>query len=91
MADEEKNEEQIMTIPLLTTKASPRSKKSKKAMIEVRDYISKHMKAKPEDVWIDQKVNELVWARGIQKPPARVRVKAVKFEDGLVEVSLPEE
>ena len=90
MADEE-NEEQIMTIPLLTTKASPRSKKSKKAMIEVREHVAKHMKAKLEDVWIDQKVNELVWARGIQKPPARVRVKAVKFEDGLVEVSLPEE
>ncbi len=90
MADEE-NEEQIMTIPLLTTKASPRSKKSKKAMIEVREHVAKHMKAKLEDVWIDQKVNELVWARGIQKPPAKVRVKAVKFEDGLVEVSLPEE
>jgi large subunit ribosomal protein L31e len=90
MADEE-NEEQIMTIPLLTTKASPRSKRSKKAMIEVREHVAKHMKAKLEDVWIDQKVNELVWARGIQKPPARVRVKAVKFEDGLVEVSLPEE
>ena len=85
------DEEQIMIIPLLTAKASPRSKKSRKAVNEIRMHVAKHMKAKIEDVWIDQKLNELVWARGIQKPPAKVRVKAVKFEDGLVEVSLPEE
>lgn len=85
------DEEQIMTIPLLTTKAAPRSKKSEKAVQEIRDYVAKHMKAKLEDVWIDKGINETVWARGMQKPPARVRVKAVKFEDGLVEVSLPEE
>jgi large subunit ribosomal protein L31e len=90
MADDE-NEEKIITIPLLTSKASPRTKKSKKAILEVRAYVAKHMKAEIEDVWIDQKVNEHVWARGIKKPPVSVRVKAVKFEDGLVEVSLPEE
>ncbi|HVO78006.1 MAG TPA: 50S ribosomal protein L31e [Methanomassiliicoccales archaeon] len=88
---EEENEEQIITIPLLTAKASPRTKKSKKAMLEVREHVAKHMKAELKDVWIDQSVNELVWARGIKKPPSSIRVKAVKFEDGLVEVSLPEE
>ena len=89
MADE--NEEQIITIPLLTAKASPRTKKSSKAVLEVREYIAKHMKADIDDVWLDQKLNEKIWDRGMKKPPARIRVKAVKFEDGLVEVSLPEE
>jgi len=89
MADE--NEEQIITIPLLTAKAAPRTKKSSKAILEVREYIAKHMKADIEDVWLDQKLNEKIWDRGMKKPPARIRVKAVKFEDGLVEVSLPEE
>lgn len=87
MADEEK----IMTIPLLTTKASPRSKKASKAIKEIRDHVAKHMKAKPEDVWIDQELNQEIWKCGIQKPAPRIRIKAVKFEDGLVEVSLPEE
>lgn len=87
MADEEK----IMMVPLLTTKASPRSKKASKAVKEIRDYVAKHMKSKPEDVWIDQKLNERIWERGIKKPAPRLRIKAVKFEDGLVEVSLPEE
>ncbi|MCU0861636.1 MAG: 50S ribosomal protein L31e [Methanomassiliicoccales archaeon] len=85
------DEEQIMSIPLQVTKAAPRSKKAEKAVAEVQEYVAKHMKAKPEDVWMDQKVNEALWSRGMQKPPSRIRVKAVKFEDGLVEVSLPEE
>lgn len=84
-------EEQIISIPLRVTKAAPRTKKAEKAVAEIRDHIAKHMKAKPEDVWIDQKLNERVWDNGMQRPPAKIRVKAVKFEDGLVEVSLPEE
>lgn len=82
---------QIYTIPLLVTKAAPRSKKAEKAVAEIKEFVAKHMKAKIEDVWMDQAVNESMWARSIQKPPSKVRVKAVKFEDGLVEVSLPEE
>jgi len=84
-------EERIITIPLKVTKAAPRTKKAEKAVAEIRDHVAKHMKAKVEDVWIDQKLNEKVWDHGMQKPPAKIRVKAVKFEDGLVEVSLPEE
>jgi large subunit ribosomal protein L31e len=84
-------EEQIITIPLKVTKSAPRTKKAEKAVAEIRDHVAKHMKAKAEDVWIDQKLNERVWCHGMQKPPAKIRVKTVKFEDGLVEVSLPEE
>ena len=84
-------EVQIYTIPLLVTKAAPRSKKAEKAVAEIKEFVAKHMKAKIEDVWMDQAVNESMWSRSIQKPPSKVRIKAVKFEDGLVEVSLPEE
>ena len=84
-------EEQIITIPLKKTKAAPRSKHAEKAILEIREYIVKHMKAEEKDVWIDKELNEKIWARGIKKPPVKIRVKAVKFEDGLVEVSLPEE
>jgi len=84
-------EERIINIPLKKTKSSPRGKRAKRAMSEIREHIVRHMKAKEEDVWIDGKLNELIWSRGIQKPPSKVRVKAIKFEDGLVEVSVPEE
>ncbi len=83
-------DERIINITLRETKAAPRSKRAKRAITEIRDHIVRHMKANEEDVWIDQKVNEAVWSRGIHNPPLKITVKAVKFEDGLVEVSLPE-
>lgn len=49
------------------------------------------MKTEPADVWIDGHVSEYIWTRGARKPPTKVTVKAVKFEDGLVEVSFPDE
>lgn len=59
-------------------------------MKAIKEYVMRHMKAGPEDIWIDARVNEAVWARGIEKPPNKIRVRVIKFEDGLVEVSLPE-
>ena len=34
--------------------------------------------------------NEKLWENGMRNPPSKITVKAVKFEDGLVEVSLAE-
>lgn len=84
-------EERIINIPLRKAKAVPRTKRAKRAMTEIREHVVRHLKAKKEDVWIDGRLNKLIWSRGIQKPPSKVRVKTIKFEDGLVEVSVPEE
>jgi large subunit ribosomal protein L31e len=83
--------EKVYTIPLRVVKRLPRTHRAERAIVEVRKYIARHMKAKSEDVWLDNPLNEAIWARGMQKPPSRIRVKAVKFDDGVVEVSLPEE
>ena len=56
-----------------------------------RDSRPKFMKAEEDKIWIDHRLNEAIWANGIQHPPMHITVKAVKFEDGLVEVSLPED
>ena len=87
MADEN---ERIITIPLRATKMATRTRRAKRAIKEIRDNIARHMKVDAEKVWIDTGLNEKIWERGIQNPPSRVTVKAVKFEDGLVEVSLSE-
>lgn len=88
MAEEE---EQIFTIPLRVTKSVPRTKRSPRAIKAIKDYVKKHMRVDEDDVWIDPEVNEAIWKRGIQKPPKKIRVKALKLEEGEVEVSLPEE
>ncbi len=77
--------ERVYTIPLRAVKHVPRWRRSNKAMSEVKSYLSKHMKTPVDDVKIDQSLNEVIWARGSQKPPSKVRVRAVKFEDGGVE------
>lgn len=88
MADQE---ERILTIPLRVVRTVPRGKRAPRAIKAIREHVVRHMKAKTEDVWIDPQINEQLWVRGIERPPHRIRVKVIKFEDELVEVSLPEE
>jgi large subunit ribosomal protein L31e len=87
----EEEEEHIFTVSLSKCKNLPRTKRAKVAMETVRSYISSHMKVPKDDVWVDSSVNNLIWAKGLKKPPSKIRVKAMKFEDGLVEVSTLEE
>jgi len=92
--------ERVFTIPLTVTKIVPKTKRAPRAIKEIKEYIRKHMMEKTseedeekdkKEVWLDYKLNELIWSKGIEHPPSRVRVKAIRFEDGLIEVSLPEE
>ena len=80
--------ERTITIPLRATKMVPRSRRALRAVKEIRENVARHMQADAEKIWIDQALNEKIWERGIQKPPKRITVKAVKYDDGLVEVSL---
>ena len=80
--------ERTITIPLRATKMAPRTRRALRAVKEIRENVARHMKADAEKIWIDQALNEKIWERGIQKPPKRITVKAVKYDDGLVEVSL---
>ena len=80
--------ERIIVIPLRKTKQAPRTRRTNRAVKEVREHIARHMKADQDKVWIDASVNEALWANGMRNPPNKITVKAVKFDDGLVEVSL---
>ncbi len=82
-------EVRIMNIPLREVKDNPASKRASLAMKKMREFVSNHMNVPPEDVWIDSSANEEIWKRGMKKPPSKIKVKAIKFEDGIVEVSIP--
>ncbi len=81
-------EEKIFVIPLGEVKEVPQYKRSRRAAKLVREYLVRHMKS--DDVKIDPKINEKLFERGVKKPPARIRVKAVKDDAGLVNASLVE-
>ena len=64
----------------------PRNKRAKKAVRFLREFMERHFK--PESLVISQEVNEAIWARGIQKPPRKLKVRATKNIEGLVVVYL---
>lgn len=80
--------ERIYTIPLRDVKKVPRTKRSPKAVRYVKEFIQRHMKS--DEVKLDFTVNEKIWERGIQKVPPKIKVKAIKEEDGSVMVTLAE-
>ena len=90
MAEEEELE-RIFTIPLRATKKVPEPKRANHAVISIKKYIAKHMKGDLSNVWLDEPLNRKLWEKGKKHPPSKIRVKAVKFEDDLIEVTLPEE
>jgi large subunit ribosomal protein L31e len=88
---EKTEEERIYTIPLREVRDVPKPKRAPYAIKYIKKYIAKHMKTDIDMVWIDTVVNERLWECGRQHPPSKIRIKAVKFEDKLVEVSIPED
>ena len=87
MAKETKTEivERIYIIPLRCEwKKVPRYKRAKKAIRAIREFFVRHMKIRDRDlntIRIDKYLNEEVWFRGIKKPPAKIKVKAIKEKD----------
>ena len=84
--------EAVYTIPLRKAREVPRTRRAPYAIRLIKEYISRHMKVDEDNVWIDNRVNEYIWSRGIEKVPPRIRVKAIKFEEeGIVEVVFAED
>lgn len=80
--------ERVYVIPLRKAKDVPRTIRAPKAVRIVQEFLQKHMKS--EEIKLDASVNEKLWERGIQKIPSKIKVKAIKDEDGSVAVTLAE-
>ncbi|MEM3526174.1 MAG: 50S ribosomal protein L31e [Candidatus Jordarchaeaceae archaeon] len=79
-------EERIYSVPLKATRYVPPNRRAAKAIRILRKFIGRHLKS--ENVIILPEVNEEIWKRGIENPPRKIRVKASKDEEGVVEVAL---
>jgi len=76
-------EEKIYTIPLRHAwVVTPRGKRAPRAVRDVRNFVSRHMKA--EEVALSNEINSAIWARSINKPPRKITVRAVKDKEGKV-------
>ena len=84
--------EREYVVPLRASMHAPsRRRRAGHALETVRRFVSRHMKGRIEDVWIDPRLNAYIWERGIQHVPRQVRVRAIRFEDGPIEVDLLDE
>lgn len=76
-------EEKIYTISLRHVwVVTPRGKRAPRAVRDVRAFVSRHMKA--EEVAMSNEINQAIWSRGINKPPRKITVRAVKDKEGKV-------
>jgi len=82
--------ETIVNIPMRRLKLISRRRRANAALRLIELHISRQFKVPVENVWIDPKLNEHLWKRGIEKPQSKVSVKVVKFpEENSVEVYNP--
>ena len=72
-------------------RVSPRYKKTNKAIKTTKEFLARNMKVYDRDlkkIKLDQYLNEFLWGRGIKNPPHKIKVKAIKYSDGLVRAEL---
>lgn len=81
--------ERLYVIPLKKT-GFKSSSAAPRAIKRVKGFLTRHMKVEEDKIWIDDSLNEAIWARGRYQVPGKIRVRAVKFEDGVVEAYMPE-
>ncbi len=79
--------ERVYNVPLRKEYLKvPRYKRTNKAVIALRQFILKHMKA--TEVKLGKWLNLEMWKHGIKNPPHHIKVKAVKDDKGIVKVEL---
>ncbi|MCC6064898.1 MAG: 50S ribosomal protein L31e [Thermofilum sp.] len=78
----------VYTIPLRDAYRAPWTKRAKVAVRLVREFVARHVKA--QVVKVSPALNEVIWARGIRKPPRRVKVKVSLTEEDGVKVAVVE-
>ncbi len=79
-------DEKVYTVPLRDVKLSSRARRGDTAISVLRDFVARHSHVAGEDVWIDPKVNEIIWSRGRKNVPSKISVKVLKLQDGTAEV-----
>ncbi len=78
-------EEKVYTIPLRDALKSKRHQRAAKAVKIVKEHLKDHLDVAEVDINPD--LNEKIWRRGAEKPPSRIRVRAIKHSPELVEAT----
>ena len=69
----------------------PKYKRGNKAIKTLKEFLAKHMKIYDRDlrkIKIDELVNNEIRFRGMYKPLSKIKIKAKKYDNGIVRVEL---
>ncbi|MCL4336380.1 MAG: 50S ribosomal protein L31e [Candidatus Thermoplasmatota archaeon] len=89
MVENELTNELLLNVPLRGMKKSSISRSADTAIEIIRDFVSRNTKVDKSKIWIDNRVNELVWSKGRYNTQSKLTVKVLKLQDGSAEVILP--
>ena len=79
--------ERTYTVPLRKEYMKvARWKRTNKAVVAMRQFVSKHMKSK--DVKLGKELNDKIWNHGMKNPPHHVKITASKDDKGVVKAEL---
>lgn len=80
-----KTDEKEYIIPLRKGwEKTPKYRRGKRTIRIIKLFLLRHMKVRDGDfkkIKIDKSLNEFIWARGIKKPPIKIKVKVKKEKD----------
>jgi large subunit ribosomal protein L31e len=85
-----KKVERIYIIPLRKAYDYIRTKRTPRAVKIVRDHLARHFKVDGEKVKLSAMTNSALWRDSIQRPPRKIKVRAV-LEDGIVRAYMMDE
>jgi large subunit ribosomal protein L31e len=92
--EEEKPEEEIEIVEernyivnLREAWKAPRKHRTPRAIRVLKEFVKRNMKV--ESVIMSNEINEEVWSRSIEKPPRKLKVRAVKDKEGNVIIYPP--
>jgi len=80
-------EEKAYTVNLREARKAPLKQRTPRAITELRNFVKRHMKV--ESVIMSNEINEQVWSRSIEKPPRKLKIRAVKDKEGNVIIYPP--
>ncbi|MEM0157949.1 MAG: 50S ribosomal protein L31e [Thermoplasmataceae archaeon] len=89
MVENEMSNEILINVPLRAAKMVPVTRRADTAIEVLRKAVSRSVKIDQKKIWIDSKVNEIIWSKGRKKIPSMMRVKVIKLQDGTAEIILP--
>jgi len=77
--------ERVYTINLGKVKLFQSQHRAVRAINMIREFARHHMKV--EEIKIEEELAHQIWARGIRRPPRKIRVRMSKTDEGFILVS----